>query len=151
MSSRGSLQSPKRSEFRLRRSGLMTAYQFAFYTLYQACHWNSSDKFSLWKAGNIITALEVCILLSIVAGVNIVRHTNYWPVGPLIIAGLLLGVLTFHTFDYRDRWKPYAEEFRRYSATRLFVSRLLFVAVVVVIVSTVILTLGYYRQLNSAP
>src|SRR6185437_6227443 len=103
MSSRGSLQSPKRSEFRLRRSGLMTAYQFAFYTLYQACHWNSSDKFSLWKAGNIITALEVCILLSIVAGVNIVRHTNYWPVGPLIIAGLLLGVLTFHTFDYRDR------------------------------------------------
>jgi transposase len=136
------------SKRKRRRSSFMTAYQFAFYTLYQSCHWQSSDKFSLWKAGNVLNTLEVAMLFAVVGEINLIERTSYWPKSVLFTSPFLLAALNYQVFDHRGRWKPYAEEFKRYSRAKLLVCRLLFVATVVVMVAMLMVVVSRYTQLH---
>lgn len=132
-----------------RQFSLMTAYQFVFYTMYQACHWQVSDKFAEWKAGLVVGVLEMAIIISVVVETSVLLHANDLPPeGFLYVIALSVAAGIYYTFDRHDRWKVYAKEFERYTRRELFIGRVLVVLGVVLIVSALVFSLYSYRRLH---
>lgn len=99
-----------------------------------------------------ITVLEILGLFSVYLAVGVVRHVhwtaNVMPFVVLISVGL--AVANYYAFDHRDRWKWYAQKFKRYSRKRILIGRLAVAGVTLIILSSVVLGLRQDQQIREA-
>ncbi|WP_454046225.1 hypothetical protein [Chryseobacterium sp. Marseille-Q8038] len=93
-------------------------YYYLFYKLYKHYENSSEPWLSNWKAGVSIGILEIWLLLSIgnyfLITTNKTVHLNL--LQPIVIIPVtIVFIFNYLSFDYKDTWKKYNEEFDQLS------------------------------------
>ena len=103
------------------------AFAFLFWQLRSLSEALYDDGLADWKALTIIGCLEVAVLMSVVSGIAIARghrpvlipKAELWVVA--LGCGAILHALNYFSLKYKNRWKRFEKEFKRYSSrVRLF-------------------------------
>ena len=88
------------------------AYYYLFYKFYKMSESAPSRWLSDWKAGIIIIALEIWLLIGTIVYYNIfINRYFYLKKSDFIFIGLIVVVFNYYTFIHNDVWKVYIKEF----------------------------------------
>lgn len=103
----------------------MVIYQFVFFACYDLFDHVSLDRQSFMKAIAFVTILDIWVIAVIFMQLNL--HYKALPLPPfsaVAVVCIALPFSSYYIFGYKDRWKEYAREFRRYSKKQLLVGRI---------------------------
>ena len=130
---------------------LMTAYQFIFYTFYQAFESVSLDRASAWKAGVVIGVLDAWMILIALEIFNVTDAAFSHSMWFIYTGAGILFALNYYVFNYHDRWKHYAMRFAQYSRNELIVGRTLVGALIIVSFICLMLSAIHHRRMQGMP
>lgn len=121
------------------------SYYYFFYKIYRSIEYTSElsgGKFlTLFKAGAVMIALEIWILISLSAYYAIYTKTFIELSISMPIAYIpLIIIIAFNylTFDYKDNWKKYNGEFANYSKRKNRIGGWIVFGIILLIISNLI-------------
>jgi hypothetical protein len=121
------------------------SYYYFFYKIYRSIEYTSElsgGKFlTLFKAGVVMIALEIWILISISAYYAIYKKISLelslsMPI--IYIPLLIIVAFNYFTLDYKDNWKKYNTEFANYSKKKNRIGGWIVFGIIVLIMANLI-------------